>query len=143
MMECTCLGNKDLLNRRKIGFLASRKIPSSAVLPTLDWAVETSKRTDVAVVSGFHSRLEKDVLKFLLRGTCGIILVLARGMYRKLPKMLETAMAGKRLLVISFEKENVTRASERSAHRRNRLVEELSDELRRTPPPGPAPGTGL
>lgn len=56
---CNYLGNKELLKRRKIGFLASRKISSSAILPTLDWAVEISKRTDVAVVSGFHSRLEK------------------------------------------------------------------------------------
>ena len=89
---CTYFGNKDLLNRQKIGFLASRKIASPAILPTLDWAVEISKRTDVAVVSGFHSRLEKDVLKFLLQGRCGIIIVLARGMYRKLPKVYEEAM---------------------------------------------------
>ena len=61
---CNYLGNKELLKRRKIGFLASRKISSSAILPTLDWAVEISKQSDVAVVSGFHSRLEKDVLKF-------------------------------------------------------------------------------
>ena len=77
---CTYLGNKDLLNRRKIGFLASRKISTSAVLPTLDWAVEISKHTDVAVVSGFHSRLEKDVLKFLLQGKCGIIVVLSQNL---------------------------------------------------------------
>lgn len=67
---CNYLGNKELLKRRKIGFLASRKISSSAILPTLDWAVEISKQSDVAVVSGFHSRLEKDVLKFLLQGKC-------------------------------------------------------------------------
>ena len=72
---CTYLGNKELLNRRKIGFLASRKIFTSVVLPTLDWAVEISKRSDIAVVSGFHSRLEKDVLKFLIQGKCGIIIV--------------------------------------------------------------------
>lgn len=98
------LGNKELLGRWKIGFLASRKIASSAILPTLDWAVEISKRTDVAVVSGFHSRLEKDVLKFLLQGQCGIIIVLARGMYRKLPKIYDVAMNNNRLLIISLEK---------------------------------------
>ena len=127
---CTYLGNKELLNWRKIGFLASRKISSSAILPTLDWAVEISKRADVAVVSGFHSRLEKDVLKFLLQGKCGIIIVLARGMYRKLPKIYDAAMKENRLLVISLEKETVTRVSERTAHKRNRYVEELADELR-------------
>lgn len=122
------IGNKDLLNRRKIGFLASRKISTSAVLPTLDWAVEISKRTDVAVVSGFHSRLEKDVLKFLLQGKCGIIVVLARGMYRKLPKVYEEAMNENRLLIIALEKETVTRVSEYSAHKRNKFVETIVDE---------------
>lgn len=86
---CTYFGNTELLIRQKIGFLASRKIPTTAILPTLDWAVEINKRTDVAVVRGFHSHLEKDVLKFLLHGKCGIIIVLTRGLYRKLPKQLE------------------------------------------------------
>ena len=86
----TYLGNKDLLNRITIGFLASRKLPSNVILPTLDWAVEISNRTDVAVMSGFHSRMEKDVLKFLLQGQCGIIMVLARGMYKRIPKELKT-----------------------------------------------------
>lgn len=124
------LGNKELLGRWKIGFLASRKIASSAILPTLDWAVEISKRADVVVVSGFHSRLEKDVLKFLLQGKCGIIIVLARSMYRKLPKIYDTVMKENRLLIISLEKETVTRVSERTAHKRNKYVEELADELR-------------
>lgn len=128
--DVTYLGNKQLLDRLKVGFLASRKISTSAILPTLDWAVEISKRTDVAVVSGFHSRLEKDVLKFLLQGRCGIIVVLARGMYRKLPKIYDAAMKGNRLLIISLEKETVTRVSECTAHKRNKYVEKLADELR-------------
>lgn len=133
------VGNKGLLNKRKIGFLASRKISTSAVLPTLDWAVEISKRADVAVVSGFHSHLEKDVLKFLLQGKCGIIVVLARGMYRKLPKLLESAMGDNRILVISLEKESVTRISEYTAHKRNKYVAELSDELKQIPSIEPMP----
>lgn len=124
------VGNKGLLNKRKIGFLASRKISTSTILPTLDWAVEISKRTDIAVVSGFHSRLEKDVLKFLLQGRCGIIIVLARGMYRKLPKVYEEAMNENRLLVIALEKDTVTRVSEYTAHRRNEYVINISDQMK-------------
>lgn len=124
------LGNEELLNWWKIGFLASRKISSSAILSTLDWAVEISKRADVVVVSGFHSRLEKDVLKFLLQGKCGIIIVLARGMYRKLPKIYDVAMKENRLLIVSLEKETVIRVSERTAHKRNKYVEKLADKLR-------------
>ena len=123
------LGNRELLKMKKVGFLASRKISTLSVLPTLDWAMEISKQTDIAIVSGFHSRMERDVLKILLQGQCGIIVVLARGMYRKHPQQYEEAMAQNRLLFISCEKENVTRVSEVSAHKRNEYVRDISDEM--------------
>lgn len=129
----TYLGNKELLKMRKIGFLASRKISTLSILPTLDWAMEVSKQTDIAVVSGFHSKMERNVLEILLQGKCGIILVLARGMYRKLPKQFEKAMLQERLLVISYEKESVTRVSEATAHKRNDYVREIADEMQVIP----------
>ena len=126
----TYLGNKELLKKRNVGFLASRKISTLSVLPTLDWAMQVSKQEDIAVVSGFHSRLEKDVLKILLQGKCGIVVVLARGMYRKIPQLYEEAMQANRILFISYEKDTITRVSEVSAHKRNRFVMELSDEMK-------------
>ena len=124
------LGNKQLLSLHKIGFIASRHASTLDVIPTLDWAVEISKSTDVAVVSGFQSPLEKDVLKFLLRGVCPIIIVLARGMYRKLPEALQTPMDQQRLLIISNESDNTTRVSEITAHKRNEYVISISDEMK-------------
>lgn len=114
---------------KKIGYLASRKIPTLSVLPALDWALQMSNQADIAIISGFHSRMEKNVLKILLQGTCGIIIVLARGMYRKLPQQYEEAMTQNRLLIISYEKENVTRVSEESAHKRNDRVRVLANEM--------------
>ena len=125
----TYLGNRELLKMKKVGFLASRKISTRSVLPTLDWAMEISKQTDIAIVSGFHSRMERDVLKILLQGQCGIIVILARGMYRKLPLQYEEAMAQNRLLLISYEKESVTRVSEATAHKRNEYVKNIVDEI--------------
>lgn len=122
-------GNKDLLKMRKVGFLASRKISTLSILPTLDWAMQVCKQKDIAIVSGFHSKMERDVLKILLQGECGIIIVLARGMYRKLPKQYEKAMSQNRLLIISYEKESVTRISETTAHKRNDFVREIADEM--------------
>ena len=130
MTETKFLGNKQLLNLHKIGFIASRHASTLDVIPTLDWAVEISKSTDVAVVSGFQSPLEKDVLKFLLRGVCPIIIVLARGMYRKLPEALQTPMDQQRLLIILNESDNTTRVSEITAHKRNEYVISISDEMR-------------
>ena len=122
-------GNTELLKMRKVGFLASRKISSISILPTLDWATEVSKREDIAIVSGFHSKMERNVLEILLKGQCGIIIVLARGMYRKLPKQYEEAMSQNRLLIISNEKDNVKRVSEQTAHKRNEFVREIADEM--------------
>ena len=122
-------GNEELLKQKKVGFLASRKISSLSILPTLDWATEVSKREDIAVVSGFHSKMEQNVLEILLKGQCGIIVVLARGMYRKLPKQYEEAMSQNRLLIISYEKDNVKRVSEQTAHKRNKFVREIADEM--------------
>ncbi len=125
------LGNKELLKQKKVGFLASRKISSLSILPTLDWATEVSRREDTAIVSGFHSKMERNVLEILLKGRCGIIIVLARGMYRKLPKQYEEAMSQNRLLIISNEKDNVKRVSEQTAHKRNEYVKSISDEMYR------------
>ncbi len=125
----TYWGNKELLNKQKVGFLASRKISTLSVLPTLDWAMEISKQTDIVIVSGFHSRMERDVLKILLQGQCGIIVVLARGIYRKLPPQYEEAMQHNRLLIISYEKPSITRASEISAHKRNEHVRNMVNEM--------------
>ena len=124
------IGNTDLLQKRKIGFLASRKIATLSVLPTLDWATEISQQEEVAVVSGFHSQMEKEVLKILLRGKCGIIVILARGMYRQVLKCYEEALQQNRLLILSYEKDNVTRISEQTAHKRNKRVVALSDEMK-------------
>ena len=125
----TYLGNTELLKKRKVGFLASRKISTLSILPTLDWAMQISKQKDIAIVSGFHSKMECDVLKILLQGECGIIVVLARGMYRKLPKQYEVAMSQNRLLIICCEKESVIRVSEATAHKRNDYVREIVDEM--------------
>lgn len=124
------LGNTSLLDLHKIGFLASRKISTLSVLPTLDWASDIAGHEDVAVVSGFHSHLEQDVLKFLLQGRCGIIVVLARGIYRSIPKQYQEAYQTNRILFISNEKDTLTRISELTCHRANDYIRSISNELK-------------
>lgn len=123
------LGNRELLKKHKVGFLASRKISTLAVLPTLDWASEIAKREDVVVVSGFHSPLERDVLNFLLRGSCGIIVVLARGMYKEVPELFSDAFETHRVLFISNEPDTVLRVSQRGASRRNEYIASIVDSI--------------
>lgn len=129
MREPVYWGNRELLERRKTGFLASRSIATTAVIPALEWALGVSKEEQAVVVSGFHSPLERKVLGMLLKGRCGLIIILARGMYRKLPADLLEPMHQGRLLLITYEKPEVTRVSELTAHRRNEAVRRLADEM--------------
>lgn len=63
-MELTYLGNKELLKQHKIGFFCSRTVSESAVLHCYDWATELDIEHNV-IVSGFQSKIEKDVLHLL------------------------------------------------------------------------------
>lgn len=123
------LGNTELLNRRKIGYFASSKIATLSVLPTLDWAMEIAKREDVAVVSGFHSKMEREVLNILLKGYCGIICVLARPIYKVIPEKFREAFAQNRVLFISHNTAKSTMTSRPLCQRRNEYIASISDEL--------------
>lgn len=123
------LGNISLLDRKKIGYFASSKIATLSVLPTLDWAAEMASCEDVAIVSGFHSKMEREVLDFLLRGKCGIVCVLAQSIYKKIPdKFLEAYNAGRILFIAPF-KTSTTRTSRHLCQQRNEYVASISDEL--------------
>ncbi len=123
------LGNISLLDRRKIGYFASGTIASLSVLPTLDWATEVARREDVAVVSGFHSKMEREVLDFLIRGKCGIICVLARSIYKKIPEKYREAYNAGRVLFIAPFKTSATMTSRLLCQRRNEYAASISDEL--------------
>lgn len=123
------IGNTSLLDRRKIGFLAGSKIAPLSVLPTLDWASEIATHEDVAVVSGFHSQLEHHVLDILLKGRCGIICVLARSIYKKIPALFLDAFTAARILFISPLKSPVLRSSRQLCQKRNEYVAFISDEM--------------
>lgn len=121
------IGNTGLLQLAKVGFLAPSHISSLSVLPTMKWATETARREDVAVVSGFSSRMEKEVLRVLLRGKCGIILLLGRQMYKTLPEVWRQQLAANRLLIVSTSKQ--MRQSRQAAFNRNAQVCELADRI--------------
>ncbi len=122
-------GNIALLDRRKIGFLAGSKIAPLSVLPTLDWASEIATLEDVAVVSGFHSKLEREVLDILLKGKCGIIYVLARPIYKIIPNKFRDAYAEDRVLFISHNTAKSTMTSRYLCQKRNEYIASISYEL--------------
>ena len=120
------LGNEQLLHLPKTAFLASNTISSETVLRCYDWATEMC-RQGRCVVSGFSSKLERDVLHFLLKGNQPIIMVLARRMYKEFPEELKGALEQNRLLIISTS--NTARQSRATALARNKYVCEIAEEV--------------
>jgi predicted Rossmann fold nucleotide-binding protein DprA/Smf involved in DNA uptake len=124
----TTIGNKDLLKLPKTAFLCSRQAPASAVLRCYDWALE-QRQKGACVISGFHSRIEKDVLHCLLKGAQPIIVALARGLKEKLEPEFEKPLQENRLLILSPFDENIKRVTTQTAQTRNKLMIDLANEI--------------
>ena len=122
------LGNTEIINLYKTAFLCSRKISASAVLKCYDWAI--SKRdAGECVISGFHSKLEKDVLYYLLKGKQPIIVAIARGIKEYLEPELQKPLDNGRLLFVSPFATDVKRITQDTANIRNRFMMNLADEI--------------
>jgi predicted Rossmann fold nucleotide-binding protein DprA/Smf involved in DNA uptake len=122
-------GDTALLDEPLLGLIASRECPGHVLLETLDRVPECVKAGRV-FVSGFHSPLEQQVLRSVLRRNGRVVKVLARGMtdYRPLPEEREPLAAG-RMLVITACAPEVRRTTRETALARNRLVLALATEI--------------
>lgn len=94
------LGNKEILNNYKVGFLSSRRCPAEVVLKSYDWARE-QRAKGITVICGNHSQIEKDVFDILLKGTQPLILALARGLHKQWNSHILEAVNEERLLIIT------------------------------------------
>jgi hypothetical protein len=66
MQDFKSIGNKKILNLHKTAFLCSRKIPADIILKSYDWAIEQRDK-GICIISGFHSKIEKDVFQYLYK----------------------------------------------------------------------------
>jgi predicted Rossmann fold nucleotide-binding protein DprA/Smf involved in DNA uptake len=122
------LGNKNILEQFKTAFLCSRRYPAGIVLKAYDWAQEQRDKGH-CIISGFHSTIEKDVFNMLLKGGQPLILVLARGLPKRLPQPMQNAVEVERLLMISPFPERFIRPTAASCESRNELIFDLADEI--------------
>jgi predicted Rossmann fold nucleotide-binding protein DprA/Smf involved in DNA uptake len=122
------VGSAALLEGPLLGFIASRACPASVLIETLDFVPKWVKAGRV-LISGFHSPLEQQVLKSLLRRQGRAVKALARGMtdYRPAADEREPLEAG-RLLILTACPPAVTRSTRATALERNRLVLRLASE---------------
>lgn len=123
------VGNTALLNEPLLGLLASRECPGSVLLETLDRVPRWVKENRI-ILSGFHSPLEQQVLRSVLRREGRVIKLLARGLteYRA-PSDEREALNDGRLLVLTAFPAEVRRTTRASALERNRLLLVLASEV--------------
>jgi predicted Rossmann fold nucleotide-binding protein DprA/Smf involved in DNA uptake len=122
-------GNLTVFASPKIGLICSSQCPGSIVLKTFD-LMRGLRDRGVVIVGGFHSPMELECLRILLRGRQPIVLCPARHIDGMLiPKEWSQAFQDRRLLVVSPFGPNGKRITRDLAKSRNRLVAALADSL--------------
>lgn len=105
-----------------IAFFCSQSCPGDVILRAQDWA-NARGRDAAPVISGFHTPVERDVLRILLRGGAPVIHVLARALDgARLPAALRNAATEGRALILSPFAATVRQTTARTAEQRNRYI---------------------
>ena len=123
------LGDPGILEGRLIGFFCSVRCPGDAILKTFDLA-RALRDADVTVVGGFQSPMEREFLDLLLRGSARVVVCPARGIGRmRIPREWTAPIEKGQLLLLSFFKDNIRRATATTAAARNAIVAALADVI--------------
>jgi predicted Rossmann fold nucleotide-binding protein DprA/Smf involved in DNA uptake len=123
----SALGNLDLLALPKTALFCSARCPGNAILAAYDQSA-IWRDSGRCIISGFHSSVERECLRILLRGKQPIIICPARALPKRIPPEWRQPLADGRLLILSAFPDTETRVTVALAHRRNEIVAALADE---------------
>jgi len=123
------IGNIQLLGLGTLGLICSVRCPGEIILATYDF-IKAYSRTDIAIVGGFHSPMERQCLEILLARHIPVILCPARDLSRlRLQPAVKTALAHHRLLILSGFPGKGRRVTRALAQERNTVVAALADRI--------------
>ena len=129
LLPVTVKGNLQVLDRPLVGFFCSVRCPGDVILKTYDLA-RALRETDVTIVGGFQSPMEKECLDLLVCGSASVVVCPARGLGRmRIPKNWKQPLAEGRLLILSFFDDSIRRPTATIAAKRNAHVASLADRL--------------
>jgi predicted Rossmann fold nucleotide-binding protein DprA/Smf involved in DNA uptake len=122
-------GNLNVLKKTKLALFCSIKCPGQNILKAFDFTRNLCDGQKV-VISGFHSPIEKECLRILLRGNQSTIICPARSIEKmRNPVEWRDSLAKGRLLILSPFSGNQRRFTAELASQRNLLVAALADEV--------------
>ncbi len=122
------LGNNRLLAERWLAFFCSVRCPGNLILKAYDLA-QSWRAQGQGIISGFHSPVEKEVLKIMLRSTVPVCIVLARSLPGHVPAEYRRPLNEGRLLLLSPFDAKTKRATRETAAIRNRVVASLAETI--------------
>jgi predicted Rossmann fold nucleotide-binding protein DprA/Smf involved in DNA uptake len=123
------LGNPKILKNPLLGFFCSAKCPGQVILRVYDLA-RALRDSGIAVISGFHSSMEKECLDLLLRGDQPVVICPGRSIDdMRLPSVWRKPVSEHRLLLLSSFEHGERRATRALAEKRNQLVAAVADSI--------------
>jgi len=126
--QLSALGNLELLALPKTALFCSVRCPGHVILTVYDQAARW-RDTGRCVIGGYHSPVEKECLRILLRGSQPIIICPARTLPQRVPPEWRQPLASGRLLFLSIFRAGEKRITAELATRRNEFVAALADEV--------------
>lgn len=127
--ELWAIGNQDILALHKVGLFCSVHCPSHT-LGEADSAMRALRDQGAAVVSGFHSPVEKECLRILLGDHVPSVIGLARSLKTsRIPSSWRSPLKEGRLLLISPFDDLPRSPTRKSSRQRNQLIAAMSDEV--------------
>lgn len=122
-------GQTNILEGAKTAFFCSTQCPGGVILKTFD-AITAMRDEGRTVIGGFHSPMEWECLRILLRGKQPVIWVPARSIVgmRLKPELRPAFEAGRLLILSPFEPKH-KRITATLAEQRNRFVAAIATEL--------------
>ncbi|MBN1542287.1 DNA-processing protein DprA [candidate division KSB1 bacterium] len=125
----SAIGSLQPLQQKKLALFSSVSCPGELLIKSYDLA-QLLRRHGVAVVSGFHSPIEKSCFDILVCGLQPVIIVAAKSLPGlRIPAEHRRSLHLDRLLYLSPFSQNETRISAKSCFRRNRVVAALADVI--------------
>jgi predicted Rossmann fold nucleotide-binding protein DprA/Smf involved in DNA uptake len=127
--RCGRWADVGVLRQPTLALVSSVRVPGDAIIAMYDLA-RNLRDAGVTVVGGFHSPMEQECLRLLLRGTQGVVVCPARGVEKmRVPAAWRDGIASGRLLVVSPFGAHERRATTALAGRRNQFVAAIAREV--------------
>ena len=125
----SAIGNLILIQKPAMALFCSMKCPGDLILKTYDLA-QALRDAKIPVISGFHTPIEQDCLKILLRGIQPIIHCPARSIQNmRLSSEQKQAIGENRLLLISPFSASYSRATAELSEKRNEMIGAIAHTL--------------